>query len=209
MLDLLLDQARSTRTTRLDADAYGADFTERFWRIDGEGFWKLESRQSYRETGFPSWEAFRAGDWDGALDLVAELRPEFEQYYGKISASGFGLHRVRVTDEPVTPYVQWEMHILRLREQCGEDVAVLPSDHATALASRTGADPLPDLVVLGAEAVYEVHCTEDGAPDGATLFTDPEVVGSIRAFIQRLHASGEQLATWFPRQIAGLGAPRV
>jgi hypothetical protein len=35
------------------------------------------------------------------------------------------------------------------------------------------------------------------------------VVGSIRAFIQRLHASGEQLATWFPRQIAGLGAPRV
>jgi hypothetical protein len=196
----LLDRARAAGSTRLDADAYGAEFTERFWRIDGEDFWKLESRQSYRETGFPSWEAFRAGDWAGALELAAGLRPEFEQYYGKISASGFGLHRVRLTAEPLTPYVQWEMHILRLREECGEDVAVLPA---------AGLPDLPDLVVLGSEAAFEVHCTEDGAPDGATLFTDPEVVQSTRAIIQRLHASGERLASYFPRQIAGLGAPHV
>ena len=191
---------------RLDAAAYVADFDARFWRIGGEGLWKLECLQNYQENGFASWEAFRVGDWDGALRLAEELRPGFEEYYDKISAHGFRVHRVRVVQEPITPYVQWEMQILRFREQCGEAVAVLTAGQAAALA---GPAPLPDLVTLGAEAAYEIHYTEDGTPDGATLYTDAEAVQGMRTFIQRLYGPGEQLATYFPQHIAHLAAPQV
>ena len=200
MRELLLDLPRGRR---FDAVSYAADFDERFWRIGEEGFWKLECLQDYQETGFPSWEAFRAGDWDGALRLVEELRPGFTEYYARSAAAGFGLHRVRVVEEPVTPYTQWEMQLLRLREQCGEAVRVI----AAAPADTVGR--LPDVVVLGTEAVYQVHYTQDGTPDGATLFTERAVVDGARDFIQRLHRSGERLATWFPKHIADLEPPKA
>jgi len=188
---------------RLDLQAYTADFDSRFWRIGSEGFWKLECLQNYQETGFPSWEAFLAGDWAGALRLIEELRPEFEAYHGRIAAAGFGLHRVRVLEQPVTPYVQWELEVLNVRSQSGEDSVVLDS------ARTPDAVDLPDMVVLGTEAVYEVHYAGDGFPDGATLFTAPEAVEGAREFIQRLHRSGEKLETYYAREIADLGAPRL
>ena len=201
----LLDQAQGVR---LDLASYTADFEERFWRIGGEDFWKLECLQEYQETGFPSWEACRAGQWERSLHLIEELRPEFEQYYRRASAAGFRLHRVRVVERPVTPYTQWELEVLNLRSQCGEQVTVVdglrePRDPE--------ADPvrLPDLVVLGTEAVYEVHYGEGGSPAGATRHTAPAVVEGARGFIQRLHRSGESLESYYPREIAGLGAPQL
>jgi hypothetical protein len=192
---------------RLDLNSYTADFDGRFWHIGDEGFWKLECLQNYQETGFPSWEAFRVGDWDGALRLIEGLRPEFEQYYGRIAAAGFGLHRVRVLRQPVAPYVQWELEVLNLRSQCGEDSVVLDSDSGRAVPQDLS--DLPDLVVLGTEAVYEVHYAGDGVPDGATLHTAPDAVAGARAFVQALHRSGERLESYYTREIAGRAAPRL
>ncbi|WP_380568854.1 DUF6879 family protein [Streptacidiphilus jeojiensis] len=190
----------------LDGPSYLADFNERFWRIDHEGFWKLERLQNYQEPGFASWEAFRSGDWDGALRLIDELRPEFERHLTRIREAGFGHHRVRVVEEPITPYVQWELHVLQAKDQCGEDVAVVTGDQIRAF-EESGLQP--DLVVLGSDAAYDVHYTRDGTPAGATLFTAPAAVEGARAFIRQLHQSGEKLETYFPRRVAGLDAPRM
>ncbi|WP_042432148.1 DUF6879 family protein [Streptacidiphilus anmyonensis] len=198
----LLDR---TEGLRLDGAAYVADFEERFWRIGPDGFWKLECLQSYDETGFPSWEAFRRGDWAEALRLVEQSRPEIERQSAALAAAGIRHHRARVVVEPVSPYVQWELHVLRAKDQRGEHVAVLTVDRAAALV---GAGPLPDLVVLGDEAVYEVHYTAAGVPDGATRYREDEVIRRARDFVRLLHRAGEGLAAYFPREIAGLGAPR-
>ncbi|QMU71345.1 DUF6879 family protein [Streptacidiphilus sp. P02-A3a] len=197
----LFDRAQGVR---LDRAAYVSDFDERFWRIGAEGFWKLECLQNYQETGFPSWEAFRGGDWAGALRLIDELRPEFARYYGQVRAAGIGLHRVRVVERPVSPYLQWELHVLRARGAFGEDSVVVTADRA---ATAVGPEPLPDLVVLGTEAVYEIHYTSDGTPDGATRFTAPAAVDRARSLVQRLGQDGERLDAYFVREIAGLGAP--
>jgi hypothetical protein len=201
----LLDRSKGNR---LDLNSYTADFDGRFWDIGGEGFWKLECLQNYQETGFPSWEAFLTGDWAGALRLIEELRPDFEQYYNQAAAAGFGLHRVRVLERPVSAYAQWELEVLRVRSQCGEDSVVLVDGDRTQQAGQPLTD-LPDVVVLGTEAAYQVHYTEDGLPDGATLFTEPEVVEGARAFIQRLYRSGERLEAFYAREIADLGAPEL
>ena len=194
------------RGTLLDLPAYQADFDGRFWRIGGEGFWKLERMQSYQETGFPSWEALCRGEWEDALALLDTLRPGYEEYRARITAAGFGHHRVRVVEEPVTPYVQWELHLLHLKEQYWENVSVV---RASQIAHLESLRTLPELVVLGAEAVYEIHYTADGAPDGATRYTEPGLVEQARAFVQELHAAGESLATYFPREIRRLDPPVV
>ncbi|MEU9393413.1 DUF6879 family protein [Streptomyces sp. NPDC048324] len=190
--------------TRLDQQAYVADFERRFWRIGAEGFWKLERMQGYDEGEFASWRALRAGDWTESLRLIEELRPEFEEYYGKIAAAGFALHRVRVVERPVVPYIQWELNLLRVKDEYGERVRVVD---AAEVAEDEADGPLPELCVLGTDAVYVLHYTPSGVPDGATRHTDPAAVDRARGQVQRLHASGEPLEAYFRREIAGLPAP--
>ena len=173
--------------------------------LDGaEGFWKLERRQVFQEPGVGSWELFQAGDWAGSLDLIHSQRVDFTGHLDRIKAVGFSHHRVRVVERPVTPYLQWELHVLQAKDRCGEDVRVVPAGDVAAL-ERHG--PLPELVVLGADAAYEVLCTGDGLPDGARRFTDPAVVAAARELIQRLHASGEPIGDYFAREIAPLDPP--
>jgi len=57
----------SSAGTRLTQAEYERDFGARLWLADGADLWKLERRQYYDETGFPSWDAFAAGDWAAAL----------------------------------------------------------------------------------------------------------------------------------------------
>jgi hypothetical protein len=52
--------------SRLSQDEYGRDFAARLWLADGADSWKLERMQFYDEAGFPSWDAFAAGDWERA-----------------------------------------------------------------------------------------------------------------------------------------------
>ncbi|MET7475657.1 DUF6879 family protein [Streptomyces sp. NPDC005648] len=189
----------------LDQDAYIADFNRRFWRTDAEGFWKLERMQSYDEGDFPSWLALRDGDWSESLRLIEELRPEYEEYYAKIAAAGFALHRVRVVERPIIPYVQWELNILSVKYEYGERVSVLD---AMEVAGEETEDPLPELCVLGTEAVYVLDYYSRSEPNGAVLHTDPATVTRARTLVQRLYAAGEGLGGYFAREVAGLAAPR-
>ncbi|POX41243.1 DUF6879 family protein [Streptomyces sp. Ru72] len=191
--------------TYLDQEAYIADFERRFWNLGSEGFWKLERMQSYDEGDFPSWQALRRGDWEESLRLIEELRTEYEEYYGKISAAGFALHRVRVVERPIAPYIQWELHLLRTKYEYGERVSVL--DATEIVGDETGG-PLPELCVLGTEAVYVLDYTPAGAPNGAVRHTDPAMVTRARALIRRLHSAGEPLESYFRREVAELPPPR-
>ncbi|MEV6249622.1 DUF6879 family protein [Streptomyces sp. NPDC051742] len=191
---------------RLEQDAYTPDFMERFWRIGAEGFWKLERMQSYDEGDFPSWQAFRRGEWEESLRLIEELRPEYEEYYGRIAKSGFGVYRARIVERPVTPYIQWELNVLHVKNGYGEQVTVLDAER---VAPREQGEPLPELCVLGGESVYVIDYTPEGVPDGATRYDRPDVVARARDFVRELYAQGEDLATYFPREIAPLAAPAV
>ena len=85
---------RGGRGRRLDPAGYAADFDERFWRIGGEGFWKLERGQYFQEPGVDSWEMARDGDWAGSMELVESRRDAFGGHLARISAAGFSHHRV-------------------------------------------------------------------------------------------------------------------
>lgn len=68
----------------LGQDEYTRDFEARSWLSDGADSWKLERMQFYDETGFPSWDAFVAGDVvsDLARGLFASGE-NLEEYFAR------------------------------------------------------------------------------------------------------------------------------
>jgi hypothetical protein len=183
------------------------DYYEDFYRVladDIHRFDKLERGQSFQEPGFDSWEAFDRGDWVTSLALIEKCRPSFSEYYAGMTSRGFTCRRVRVVQRPVTPYLQWEMHVLRLRAELGEDIRVVD---AALLREAEGKRPVPELVILGNAALYEVMYDDEGVSAGARRFMEQALIEKTAAEVDSLHTRGEVFSTFFAREIAPLPPP--
>ncbi|MFJ6571937.1 DUF6879 family protein [Streptomyces sp. NPDC091292] len=191
---------------RLGLDDYAEDFDRYFWHSGPEGFWKLERQQNFREPGVESWEAFRRGHWDESLALIEGRRGHYEEYFRRIAGCGFALHRVRCVEEPISPYLQWELHLLHLKAQYGEDTRVLSGD---AIRAHEEQHTLPEIVILGSSVMYEVLYDDEGKLAGGIRFDDPHDISRCRQAIQEMHRSGEPLDDFFSGHVARLPPPNV
>lgn len=189
---------------RLLGDDYWQDFGDNFWKTDETGFWKLERLQTFREPGSESWRAFADGRWAEALRLTEARRPDMVEYYRKIADRGFYTRRVRVVEKPIVPYLQWELHLLRLRDELGGSVRVVD---AGQVAGRERAGLLPEIVTLGSTVMYELIYDRDGLQHGGVRYTDRELIERWRGIIKDLYAAGEEVAAFYEREMASLKAP--
>jgi hypothetical protein len=162
---------------RLSQEEYGRDFADRLWLADTRDTWKLERMQFYDETGFPGWDAFAAGDWDRSMELYDEMRPELEAFFGRYRERGSRFCRIRVVETPLTPYLHWELHCLRIRAQCGA-------------------------------TLYATEYDDAAKPGGARRFTDRQVIAAYEGLAGELFSSGEDLESYFHRELAPLPPPR-
>jgi hypothetical protein len=183
---------------------YLADYKENFWKISDGAFWKLERQQHFQEPGFGSWEAFSDGDWDESLRRLEGERRGFEDYFARVKGHGFEFRRVRVVEKPVGPYLQWELHVLRLREECGERVRVVPGESVKELEE---AGDLPELIILGPRVMYDIAYNDEGILAGATRYADTTLIRRCRELISELYGQGEELGRFFDREIAPLPHP--
>lgn len=186
--------------TFLTPDQYAADARRRFADIE-DYFWKLERRQTFQEEQDASYRAFRRGDWDEALRIEEEGRDVLRHRFEK---AGFESRRVRIVERPVSPYLQWEMHALRVRAETGERIRVLDTH---AVRDREEGGLLPELIIVGTAALYEVGYDQAGVHNGARRILDPEVIDECRAEMAALWGDGEDLASYFAREIAPLPPP--
>ncbi|GAA0651209.1 hypothetical protein GCM10010174_88630 [Kutzneria viridogrisea] len=191
--------------TQLLGNDYWDDFNDNFWKTSNAGFWKLERIQSFRESGNGSWGAFLRGDWAESLRLMEEQRSALSTYYNKIEDHGFRTRRVRVVEKPICPYLQWELHFLRLRDELGGATRVVDL-HQVAQFESSGM--LPEIIVLGSEVMYELVYDETGLQQGGIRFTDKDLIKRWSTFISELYSSSEDIQTFFDREVAGLEPPR-
>ncbi|MGP3968092.1 DUF6879 family protein [Streptomyces sp. 6N223] len=191
---------------RLARPDYRSDFRERESHLVGRSSWKLERRQHFEEQNHPSREALRRGDWDEALRLMAARREGVLRAEREAATRRYAFHRVRVVEEPFTPYVQWELHSLRIQAECGRRIRVVDAERVRSLEAP---GLLPELVILGGATLYEVCYTDEGVPNGAVRYTDPDLVACCEAFISRLYAEGEDVRSYFDRKVAPLPSPEL
>lgn len=188
----------------LELEAYREDFRRRDFAVDGCDSWKLERRQHFREPGDPSWEAFALGNWQQALRLIEEQRDELLDLSRLAARHNCRLLRVRVVEEPLTPYLQWELHLLRLRAECGELIRVIGPEHVAAY-EHDGS--VPELVTLNDDTVYEIRYDAEGVLTGAVRYVDRTSRDRTVARIGGLYMRGEDIGTFFAREVAGLKPP--
>lgn len=190
---------------RLDRPRYHEDF----YRVFNGGIAhlnKLERGQHFKERGFPSWEAFADGRWDEALSLVEEKREVYARQFQDADRLGVVERRLRVVEFPVTPYVQWELFVLRLRVELGDRIKVID---ARTIADVEKNGPVPEVVILGDVVMYEVVYDEDGNAAGANRFADPGLIAETSAGFNVLYEQAEPFAEFFGREIASLDPPVV
>lgn len=189
---------------RLGLDAYREDFRSRDFAVDGCDSWKLERRQHFREPGDASWSAFVQGDWEEALRLIEAQRAEL-LYVSRLAARHrCRLLRVRVVEQPLTPYLQWELHLLRVRAECGELIRVIGPQRIAAY-EREG--PVPELVTLNDDTVYEILYDAEGALEGAVRHLGVRTRDRVAARVEELYVLGEDIGTFFDREVAHLKPP--
>lgn len=204
MLDLQAPTLPSDQGERLTRAAYGRDYGERDAAIRNGNSWKLERLQYFEEQGSPSWDAVRRGDWEEALRIFEERHDDLREAALDSERRGSVFHRVRIVEEPLTPYVQWELNSLKQRAQYGQKIRVL---HAEAVATLEPGGLLPELTILDERTLYRVLYTDAGVPNGAIRYTDPAVVDPWVACLKELYAAGEDMASYFSRVVAQLPPP--
>lgn len=197
----MLDLIAGVPGPELDLASYSDAFDEAYKHIV---FWKLERRQTFREPGIPSWEAFAAGDWDRALELNERERDTVRAKVAEDESLGVESRRLRVVEHPVTPYLQWEMQYFRLLAEAGEDLRVIDASSVRYLeADRL----LPEIVILGDRVLFEVLYDVEGTAYGARRIDDPRVITEAGREVADLYAAAEPLLDYFAREIAPLPAP--
>ncbi|MBB5934657.1 DUF6879 family protein [Streptomyces zagrosensis] len=204
MPDLLAPGLPDKLGERLTREDYKRDFREQRAAIREGESWKLERLQHFEETNDDSREALRQGDWPAVLRLFEADRDALLRRARDEASQGTVFHRIRVVEEPLTPYVQWELHWLRLSAECGHSVRVLP---AAAVAAAEGDALLPELILLDSRVLYRVLYTAAGQPNGALRFTDPHTVRNWAAHLPDLYAAAEDIQPYFDRAVANLPPP--
>lgn len=204
MLDLLPPVLAPGHGERLTRDAYKRDFRTRDAAIRNADSWKLERLQHFEEQGSPSRDALRREEWGLALRLLDDRREALRVTAQEDARKGHVFHRVRVVEKPLSPYVQWELHSHRQRAEYGERIRVVSAEEVVS-AEREGR--LPEIVVLGRSTLFQVLYTETGATVGAVRHTDQELVRSWENYIRKLYEAGEDVRSYFEREVAHLPRP--
>ncbi|WP_217165837.1 DUF6879 family protein [Streptomyces sp. AC512_CC834] len=190
---------------RMNRPTYHADF-RRVYESGIRYLNKLERGQNFKERGFASWEAFTTGEWDRALSLIQEKRDVYARQFRNAARLGILERRLRVVDFPVTPYVQWELFVLRLRVELGDNIRVLDAREISGIEKDR---PVPEVVILGDVAMYEVQYDDDGNAAGANRSTDRALILETSADFDTLYERGDDFHDFFDREIAPLAPPAV
>jgi hypothetical protein len=187
----------------MDLRAYYADFQENYART--RNFWKLERGQLFAEPGDASWEAFDRGDWDEAMNLLEKRRPDLVDYVTGNSAKGVTSRRIRIVSLPPSPYLQWELHLLRIRDEAGAAIRILLDRDIVGLE---GSGSLPEIYTMDDNVMYQAIYDDKGVLEHALRYTDKALVARCRDFIADLFLRGEPIGDFFRREIAHLPPAR-
>src|SRR4051794_16133177 len=110
---------------RLDLDEFGARFAGAWSRLQFR-FLKLECRQTYqeRETN-TSQEAYNKGEVGKARELLRQEAEADRPLYKDMKARGLDYARIRLIQQPLTPYLEYELMAYRIREDMGETIEIV------------------------------------------------------------------------------------
>ncbi|WP_319121338.1 DUF6879 family protein [Streptomyces europaeiscabiei] len=96
--------------------------------------------------------------------------------------------------------------LTRVRVDLGDDIKVLDARDTSNIERNR---PVPEVVILGDVAMYEVVYDEEGNAAGANRYTDRSLIRETNAGFDALYDRGEGFHDFFDREIVTLAPPQV
>lgn len=189
---------------QLDLHTYYPDFAEHFRDTE---FWKLERGQSFAEPSNPSWNAFNEGNWKKALHLLDEWRDQLIPLHAHSVEKGAHAHRIRIVEEPLTPYMRWELELLGRRNEVTGCINVIEAhDPLIAEIETETGQQLPDLNIMD-DLMYQVIYDDNGVIDHVYKYTDPDITGPWRDLTKHLYREGIDMDYFYRSHVQFLPPP--
>ena len=113
--------------------------------------------------------------------------------------------RIRIVSLPPSPYLQWELHLLRIRDEAGAAIRILLDRDIVGLE---GSGSLPEIYTMDDNVMYQAIYDDKGVLEHALRYTDKALVARCRDFIADLFLRGEPIGDFFRREIAHLPPAR-
>lgn len=201
----MLDRIRQVPGTPLDRRSYHECMRAETAQVNGV-VWKLERSQVFTEAADdPAWQAFVSGDWLKSVAIFESERPDIQAEAEKYARQGSEFRRLRIAEQPVSAYLQWELQSLKILDESGMPIRVLD---ASAVRNFETSEQLPEIVIVGDQVLYQVRYDSQWSACGARRITDRDVIRQATADMAGLWAEAEPLAGYFAREIATLPPPR-
>jgi hypothetical protein len=201
----MLDRIRQVSGTLLDRKSYHERMRVETGQVNGT-VWKLERSQVFTEaTDDPAWQAFVSGDWLKSVAIFESERQDIQAEAEKYARQGSEFRRLRIVEQPVSAYLQWELQSLKIFDESGMPIRIL---HDGSVRNLEASEQLPEIVIVGDQVLYEVQYDNQWSACGARRITDRDVIQQATADLVGLWAEAEPLAGYFAREIATLPPPR-
>lgn len=139
-------------------------------------FLKLECRQTYQELETNrSQEAYSRGDVAQAEELLLNEAEADRPLYDDIKSRGIEYARLRLVEEPLTPYLNYELLAYRIRAKMGEVIEIVRCD---AVRGLTGDDYF-DFLLFDRHTALIHDYGDTGLQSGGWVTEDPAVLASL------------------------------
>jgi hypothetical protein len=123
-------------STQLTLDEFGACFAQAWARLTTR-FVKLECWQTYVEAeANHSQEAYNRGDLAEAYELLQHEAEADHALYKKVQQREIDYARLRLVQEPLTPYLGYELMAYQIRAAMGENIEVVCCDATLRLPNQ-------------------------------------------------------------------------
>jgi hypothetical protein len=186
-----------TDSLRLTLDEFQSRFSDAWSKLDSR-FLKLECWQSYQEAeGSESQEAYNRGNIATARDLLLREAEADRPLYEDVTARGIDYARIRLVQEPVTPYLKYELIAYEIRAAMGENIEVVRFDPVLRLPNEDHFDFL--LFDQHTALIHDYGSGDSGVQTGGWLTHSMDVITSLEQEALKLRRNAVPL----PRYLAG------
>ncbi|WP_329252375.1 hypothetical protein OG417_08800 [Actinoallomurus sp. NBC_01490] len=171
-------------STRLDLQEFSTAFS-RAWSQTESRFLKLECWQAYREAqACESQEVYEHGDIETACELLRREAEADRPLYEDVDKRHLDYARIRLVQEPLNPYLRYELLSYGIRAEMGENIEVVRCDPALRLPSDEYFDVL--LFDRRTALIHDYGTGEVGRQSGGWLTHEPHVLARLEEMILAL-----------------------
>jgi hypothetical protein len=182
---MLPPQWALANSKRLDLDEFGSRFAAAWSQVQTR-FLKFECWQTYQERQTnESQDAYNKGYVDRARRLLREEAETDQPLYEDIRKRRIDYARVRLIQEPLTSYLEYELMAYKIREEMGEVIMIVRCGSELRLPNENYFDFL--LFDRYAALIHDYGA--EGCQSGGWITRDFNIIIALEKIAAQLRAS--------------------